>query len=197
MKTKILKIKGSWEDVVDDCRASVGKEPLGHEPSEDFKKRMMINEHGPLRNIWIKWVWPGMKYWEAMHWKTHVWPALTNTQRNDRQELYDRDEAPQKMPVNFRGEANPQHLIDTFRKRLCKKAAEETRNTAIDFKVTLRGIEPVISDGLVPNCVYRCGCPEGGCTYYAELLKKDPDVGSHNIQKRYDAYNRLFYEDFE
>ena len=29
MDTEIKKIKGSWEEVVDDCRATVGKPPLG------------------------------------------------------------------------------------------------------------------------------------------------------------------------
>ena len=114
MKTEIIKIKGNWEDVVNDCRASVGKGPLGHEPSEEFKKRMMINEHGPIRNIWIKFMWPGIKYWVAMHWKTHIWPAVTNTQRNDRQDDYDRDEAPQKTLVNFYGDANPQQFYPIF-----------------------------------------------------------------------------------
>lgn len=194
MKTEIIKIKGSWEDVVNDCRASVGKGPLGHEPSEEFKKRMMINEHGPIRNIWIKFMWPGIKYWVAMHWKTHIWPAVTNTQRNDRQDDYDRDEAPQKTLVNFYGDANPQHLIDTFRKRLCFMAAKETRDLAVDFKKTLRGPQPAISNALVPNCVYRCGCPENGkCTFYQDTLEKHPKLASTDIQERYDEYNRVFY----
>ena len=46
MNTEIKKIKGSWEEVVDDCRATVGKPPLGHEPSEDFKRRILIAELG-------------------------------------------------------------------------------------------------------------------------------------------------------
>ena len=28
MKTKIIKVKGDWQEVVDDCRATVGKESL-------------------------------------------------------------------------------------------------------------------------------------------------------------------------
>ena len=38
MNTKILKIKGDWEEVVDTCRATSGKGSLGHELSEDFKR---------------------------------------------------------------------------------------------------------------------------------------------------------------
>ena len=41
-KTKILKIKGDWEEIVNDCRATVKKPPLGKEPSEKFKKDILI-----------------------------------------------------------------------------------------------------------------------------------------------------------
>lgn len=196
MKTEILKIKGDWQEVVDDCRATVKKPPLGKEPSSAFKKGMVICEHSPIRDIWVKFRWVGMKYWEAMHWKTHIWEGKTNTQRNDRQDLYDRNKAPQDMPVDFTGDANIQHTIDTFRKRLCYLAAKETRETAEDFKRELHTVEPEWSDGLVPNCIYRCGCPEmSSCGWYEKMVSKYPDLASTDIQKRYDAYNRIFYRE--
>ena len=194
MKTEIIKIKGDWEEVVNDCRMTVSKGELGHEPSKAFKKAILISEHDPIRDIEVKFRWANIKYWVAMHWKTHIWRSRTNTQRNDRQDNYDRDEEPQKHPVEFIGDANAQHLIDTMRKRLCFMASSETRDYAVDLKVTLREIEPEISDVLVPNCVYRCGCPENGsCKFFESLVQKDPDIASADIQKRYDAYNRLFY----
>lgn len=42
MKTEILKIKGDWMEVASDCRSTVGKPPLDHEPSVDFKKRSSL-----------------------------------------------------------------------------------------------------------------------------------------------------------
>ena len=51
MKTEILKIKGDWQEVVDDCRATVKKSPLGKEPSYAFKKAILISEHSPIRDI--------------------------------------------------------------------------------------------------------------------------------------------------
>lgn len=194
MKTEIIKFKGDWQEIVDDCRASVKKPPLGKEPSAEFKRRMVICEHSPIRDMWVKFQWIGMKYWEAMHWKTHKWEGVVNTQRNDRQDLYDRNKAPQDMPVNFTGNANIQHTIDTWRKRLCRMASKETRETAEDFKRELRKAEPEWSDALVPNCIYRCGCPEmGGCGMYDNLVRQFPKIASTNIQERYDAYNELFY----
>lgn len=195
MKTEIIKIKGDWREVVDDCRATVSKGELGKNPSKEFKKAILISEHDPIRDIEIKFKWANIKYWIAMHWKTHIWRSRTNTQRNDRQELYDRNKAPQDTLVDFIGDPNVQHLIDTERKRLCFMASPETREYAEDIKVTLRKPEPEIADVLVPNCVYRCGCPEmgGGCGWYSNMVARYPDLASTDIQKRYDAYNKIFY----
>lgn len=193
-KTEILKVKGDWEEVVDDCRATVKKEALGKEPSSKFKKDILIAEHDPIRDIEIKWTWRGIKYWCAMHWKTHIWRSRTNTQRTDRTGI-PRDDKPQGETVNFIGDANCQHLIDTARKRLCYMADPETRMYADDLKLALKGVEPELSDVLVPNCIYRAGCPElnGGCGWYKKMLERDADFGSTDIATRYAAYNRYFH----
>jgi hypothetical protein len=195
MKTEIIKIKGDWEEVANDCRATVSKGELGHEPSKEFKRRLMISEHDPIRDIIVKFRWH-LKYWSAMHWKTHIWRSRTNTQRNDRQSDYDRNKAPQDMIVEFIGDPNLQHLIDTWRKRMCYMADPYTREHAEDFKIVLRDYEEEASDALVPNCIYRCGCPESpGCGWYNRMVDEYPDLASTDIQKRYDAYNRIFYRE--
>lgn len=195
MKTEIIKIKGDWQEVVNDCRATVGKGELGHEPSTAFKKAILISEHDPIRDIIVKFRWPDIKYWVAMHWKTHIWRSRTNTQRNDRQDNYDRNKAPQDSPIDLTGDPNVQHLIDTWRKRLCSMASPETRALAEDLKVVLHEVEPEIADVLVPNCVYRCGCPEQwGCHWFEKMVAKYPDLASTDIQRRYDAYNEIFYK---
>ena len=195
MKTEIIKIKGDWEEVVNDCRATVAKGELGREPSEKFKREILISEHDPIRDIEIKFRWKNIKYWVAMHWKTHIWRSRTNTQRNDRQDNYDRNKAPQDSPIDLTGDPNVQHLIDTWRKRLCSMASPETRVLAEDLKVVLHEVEPEIADVLVPNCVYRCGCPEQwGCHWFDKMVAKYPDLASTDIQRRYDAYNKIFWE---
>lgn len=190
MRTKILKIKGDWQEVVNDSRFTVGKEPLGKEPSEDFKKRILIAEHSTIRSISVKWVWENMKHWVTVHWVRHKWEKFVRTQRSDRTGI-NRDELRQDEPQDFTGEANTQHLIDTWRKRLCYMASDETRQYAEDFKMALHEVEPEIADVLVPNCVYRCGCPEmDGC----EWFNNHPELVTPDIQDRYDKYNELFYQ---
>lgn len=74
MKTEILKIKGDWIEVASDCRSTVGKPPLDHEPSVDFKKKILIAEHSPIRDISVKWTWHGIKSWVATHWSRQSSP---------------------------------------------------------------------------------------------------------------------------
>jgi hypothetical protein len=73
-------------------------------------------------------------------------------------------------------------------------ASPETREFAEDFKRALHEVEPEWSDVLVPNCVYRCGCPEpNGCQWFDHMAAKRLNIASTDIQQRYDAYNEVFY----
>ena len=189
MKTQILKIKGDWEEVANDCRYTVGKQELGHEPSSRFKTAILIAEHSPIRSILIKWRWPNMPHWVTVHWARHKWEKFIRTQRSDRTGVA-RDKLPQDEPQDFTGEANLQHLIDTMRKRLCFQASPETRRYAEDLKLTLKSVQPEVSDVLVPNCFYRGSCPEmKSCGLWDKMLENMSVEDILNLGKRYGVYN--------
>lgn len=203
MKTTFNKIDNDWVLVKNSCRNTVGKEYTEKEPTEEFKKRLLISEHSPIRILNFHWKWKNIKYFVAMEWARHKFEKFITSQRNDRQDKYDRNKAPQDAPVNFDGYANMQNLIDAWRKRLCYQATKEARELAEDFKATLKeeGYEAE-SDVLVPNCLYRMGCPEfKTCGYIQAFLnwcknnnKIESEEDLFNIQKRYDLYNEWFYE---
>ena len=199
MKTEITKIKGDWIEVASDCRSTVGKPPLDHEPSTEFKRKILIAEHSPIRDISVKWTWHGIKNWVATHWSRHKFEKYIKSQRSDRTGI-PRDKLPQDAPVDFTGDANVQALIDTMRKRLCRQSSTETRQYAEDFKAALHEIEPEIADVLVPQCVYRAGCAEmkpcgdGKCFFDVLIDQTAGAVATTHIQDRYDAYNKFFYE---
>ena len=194
MKTEILKIKGDWQDVVDDCRTTVGKDSLGKEPSKKFKREILISEHSPIRSLSVKWKWVNIPSWVATHFSRHKWECFIKTQRTDRTGT-DRNKLPQDAPVIMSGDANTQHLIDMARKRLCYMASPETRKYMEDLKIAIHAVEPEVADVLVPNCVYRCGCPEpNGCKWFDNMAAKHLNLTSTDIQQRYDAYNEVFYE---
>ena len=194
MLTSDLKRKGDWEEVVSDCRATVGKPPLGKEPGESFKRKILIAEHSPIRDIVIRWKWHNIKSWIATHWARHRFEKYIQTQREDRTGV-PRDELPQGAPVVFTGEANAQHLIDAMRKRLCYQAHRETRAYAEDLKQSITEMEPELGGVLVPNCVYRGGCPEmRPCDRWRQFMmwclhEKEIQVPYCSIQARYDLYN--------
>lgn len=192
-KTEILKIKGDWREVVDDCRTTVGKDSLGKEPSKKFKREILISEHSPIRSMSIKWKWVNIPSWVATHFSRHKWECFIKTQRTDRTGI-DRNKIPQDAPVIMSGDANTQHLIDMARKRLCRMASRETRKYMEDLKNAIHEVEPEIADVLVPNCVYRCGCPEpNGCKWFDRMAAKHLNIASTDIQQRYDTYNEVFY----
>lgn len=199
MKTEITKIKGDWIEVASDCRSTVGKPPLDHEPSTEFKRKILIAEHSPIRDISVKWTWHGIKSWVATHWSRHKFEKYIKSQRSDRTGI-PRDKLPQDAPVDFTGDANVQALIDTMRKRLCRQSSTETRQYAEDFKVALHEVEPEIADVLVPQCVYRAGCAEmkpcgdGKCFFDVLIDQTAGAVATTHIQDRYDAYNQFFYK---
>ena len=197
MKTKFEFVTNNWRLVKNACRTTVGKQFTEKEPSNEFKKKLLISEHSPIRLLEFYWHWESVKYWVAMEWARHKNEKFITSSRNDRQNMFDRNKAPQDAPVNFDGYANMQNLIDAWRKRLCYQATKEARELAEDFKSELANTNKAESDVLVPNCIYRCGCPEiKPCGLFIKFADycKEHNVDMFDIQQRYDAYNTFIGE---
>lgn len=202
MTTNIIKRDCDWVLVKNSCRTTVNKEFTDNQPTEKFKKQILISEHSPIRLINIFWIWKKIPYFVAMEWARHKFEKFISSQRNDRQSMYDRNSARQDAPVNYDGYANAQNTIDAWRKRLCYQATPEARKLAEEFKIELRQYEHEWSDILVPNCVYRCGCPEFSMCkerFFARFCKycEENQINMKNIQERYAAYNDFFYYERE
>ncbi len=191
------RILDDWKNVKNHCRRTMNKEFTENEPSENFKKALLISEHSPIRLIEFDWSWKNIPYWVSTEWSRHKFEKFISSQRNDRQDNYDRNSARQDAPVNMDCFANEQNLIDSFRKRLCRQATKEARELAEDFKSELSKTHKLEADVLVPHCVYRAGCSEPKCCgYWQKFLKwcEDNNKTIDTIQKRYDAYNEYFNE---
>jgi len=198
MKTQILNIEGTWNRAKNACRTTVNKIHTDNEPSSEFKTNLLISEHSPVRLIKVNWLWDSIKSWCAVHFSRHKWECFVSTRRTDRIGI-DRDKLTQDEIVTFEGEANAQHLIDTWRKRLCFQASNETRQYAEDFKIVLREKEPELADTLVPHCIYRFGCPEFEMCkreFFDKFLERNKGVNMRNIKERYKAYNDEFYNKY-
>ena len=200
MKTIFNWIGCDWKRVKNHCRTTVNKDFTDNEPSTEFKKKLMISEHTPIRLLEFDWSWKGIKSWVSVHWTRHKHEKFVSTQRDDRKEHdISRDDAPQGTLVNMDNYANAQQIIDIFRKRLCYQASPETRELAEDFKRALKQEQPEVANVLVPNCIYRNGCPEfQTCGYFKKFIencgRESDEVLKDltDIQTRYDLYNKMF-----
>ena len=196
MRTVFMAVMDDWRRVKNHCRTTDNKDFTEKEPTETFKKRLLISEHSPIRLLEFDWSWRGIKSWVATEWSRHKFEKFISTQRNDRQSKYDRNAARQDAPVNFDGYANMQNLIDAWRKRMCFQAADEARELAEDFRMELHKTHPLEASVLVPNCIYRCGCPEfESCGMFHEFwrwtVEHHPEADIFDIQQRYDLFNEF------
>lgn len=199
MKTIFNYIIDDWKRVKNHCRTTDNKDFTDNEPTDTFKKKLLISEHSPIRLLEFDWSWKKIKYWVSTEWSRHKFEKFISSQRDDRlKDDIPRDKKPQDALVNFDGYANMQHVIDGWRKRLCCQATKEARELAEDFKIELHKTHPYESNVLVPNCIYRYGCPEFNCCgFWNKFLKycKDNNLPLNSIQQRYDAYNQMFYSE--
>lgn len=203
MKTKIKKIAVDWTEIKNECRHTDNKEDTSKEATEKFVKQLLISEHSPIRLARIKWSWDGIKSWISVHFARHWlgWEKWVSTQRTDRTGV-NRDKSPQDTPVNIDVEANAQALINVSRYRLCKQASKETREYVMDLKASIKEKgQKEISNVMVPNCIYRMGCPEFKCCghiqkfYNFAFNKGYCAADMQDIQLRYDLYNEFFYSE--
>lgn len=203
MLTKITKINADWIDVKNECRNTVNKGLSNKDATSDFKWKLLISEHSPIRLIDVKWRWEGIKSWISVHFARHWlgWDKWISTQRDDRTGV-DRNESRQDVPVNYDGKGNAQALINVARYRLCIGSAHpETRRYMEDLKVSIKEKGEIeLSDVMVPNCVYRGGCPEfKPCPFWNNFFKwciteKNIMLGNCSIKERYELYNEYFYK---
>jgi len=160
-----------WSSVLNAARTTVGKEEINKEPTSNWKKRMLLAEHSPIRFILINWKWLSLRSWVSVHFVRHKIGIehFVKTQRTDRTGMA-RDKFPQDALVDHECIANAQSLINISRKRLCSTASPETREAWKLLLSDLRDKEPELVSVCVPECVYRGFCPELKCCGYAETI---------------------------
>lgn len=164
MRISSLKKAGDgWIRVVNAARRTVGKPPIDHEPSDSFKKKILLAEHSPIRLLEYDWTWEDIKQWVTTHIVRHHigCEKFVHSQREDRRELsVPRDELPQGALNDMDMTANAQAIINISRKRLCSCASKETREAWKAFLDELKKVDPILASKSVRECVYRGFCPE-------------------------------------
>lgn len=160
LKTEIKGIRGGWSEVYRACLNTIGKD-VEREPSSEWKRRILVSEHSPIRKINIQAKWSNLWYWVSTHFVRHKYGIehFISTQRVDRTKE-NRNQKPQNAPVSHEFDVNPQAIINISRKRLCHCASPETTEAWKEFLKELEKREPELVSVCVKECVYRGFCPE-------------------------------------
>lgn len=175
----------TWQRALNAARRTIGKEPLSKEPSEEWKAKMLLAEHSPIRLVEYDWSWEQIQQWVTAHLVRHHegCEKFVHSQRSDRRDLgIPRDELPQGALNDMDMTANAQAIINISRKRLCSCASKETRDAWRQVIEEIKKVDPTLASKCVPECLYRGFCPEfmSSCKYSQTL----------DYQKRLVEYRR-------
>lgn len=134
-------------------------------PTDAWKVKLLKANHSPVRTLEFCFRLTDIPYWVSVHLVRHVHATpFVSTQRNDRQDKYDRGETPQNMPVAMCWYMNAEELITIAHKRLCSMASKETREIVQMICDEVVKTNPEFRELLVPLCAYRGGqCDEFNC----------------------------------
>ncbi len=128
-------------------------------PSSDWRRRMLEARHSPIRELSFVFEITNVPYWVAMHLARHHVGAqpYIQSQRNDRQDKYDRRAARQDEPVDMIWSLNGEGVLNVANKRLCRLAAWETRLLVMQLCLLVESVCPEYKGLLVPMCRWQGG----------------------------------------
>lgn len=192
IKVRITDFNIDWKKIKSACMTTISKEAGDKEPSHDWKRKLLLCEHSPIRRGTISWKYDEIPYCISTHFVRHhegveKW---VGTERADRTEVKDRSERSQMDTVPMEMEANIQALINISKKRLCTSADPLTRAYWIATLEAIKEYDEDIYWACVPERVRDGGCPEyKPCGYYESLMKNESKETQMSLVKRYNVYN--------
>lgn len=192
IETKITDFDINWQKIKSACMTTISKEAGPNEPSHEWKRKLLICEHSPIRRGSISWKWEQIPYAISTHFVRHhegveKW---VGTQRADRTEIKDRSQRSQMDTVPMEMEANIQALINISYKRLCTCADPLTRKYWQSVIEAIKEYDEDIYWACVPQCIRCGGCPEyKSCGFYEVLTKDWTPEELKDVHTRYNKYN--------
>lgn len=200
--------KSDWIRVVNAARRTWGKEPINHEPSDKFKRQILLAEHSPIRLLEYDFTIEDIRQWVTVHLVRHHegCEKFVHTQRQDINDEIEKitsnvikvlseiglnRENWKERDYLFQGECNDmdmtcnaQAFINISRKRLCYGCPSPETRQAWEIVINaLKEIDPILAEKCVPECVYRGFCPETKrCCGY---------VNTEAYKKRLEEYRKI------
>lgn len=191
MKNKELSVdviqETSWKRALNAARRTIGKEPIDKEPSKNWKAKILLAEHSPIKLVEYNICFKNLRQWVGVHILRHDYTLpFIHSQREDRRVLNcSRDDLPQGTLNDQDFVLNAQTLKNISRKRLCLCASKETREAWNMVKDEIAKQDEVMADKMVRNCVYCGFCPEMNCCGF---------VNTPHYQNELEKYRKTNYE---
>ena len=192
MKTTIKNFNVNWLDIKNACRQTVSMGDSKLEPTSEWKRKLLICRHSPLRIGSVLWKSEDVPFYVMGHIVRHNvgCTPFVSTSREDRTGI-PRNERKQTDFVNMQMTANIEALINISERRLCTCADPTTRKYWEAVLEAIREYDEDIFWACVPQCI-RCGAcvePFSNCRFYENFSKNLTPEQQTDIMARYDAYN--------
>ena len=186
---KVMMSSTGWTFVRESALTTVHKEHTEDKVSKEWKTKILLSEHTPIRELIVVWKVPEVERWVADQLVRSRDNSYMGTMREDRGNKPRSEQTMDTLTVMMKS-SNAQNIIDTARKRLCRKASKETAKLYQTFVDGLKIIEPELASLCVPNCIYRAGCPEfRTCGLYKKFYKENKkELENADIRERYTLY---------
>ena len=144
-----------WIEVKRRALVTMGLE-LKNPPDAYWRRQILNARHIPIRRLRFSFDIE-CPSWVAVHLCRHhvgIQPYV-QSQRNDRQDKYDRNKAPQDSPVRMILDVNGEAMLTLANKRLCNLVAKETRELVEMMCSEVTWHCPEFLTYLVPMCEYN------------------------------------------
>lgn len=164
MQVKLIRYpdENDWMEAKRRALVTMGKRPVTA-PDLAWKHAILDAGHSPIRCLNFSF-YLEIPYWLSTEFSRHIHAQpYIKSQRNDRQDDYDRNAARQDAPVSMIWDINAEELITICHKRMCGKATKEAQYIMGLMAVQVMTVCPEFEFLLVPMCEYRGGkCHEIG-----------------------------------
>ena len=176
VKAEILRhpTEDDWQRCKMLAMNTIGRTWRSKSVSDVWKRKILKAGHSPIRTLMFT-IKMEVPYWVSVHFVRHKYGVehYVTSQRNDRQDNYDRTQAPQGEMVTHIMDINAQELIQMARMRLCGQAAEETRQAMYAICKAVLEVNPEFRGFLVPKCRF------GEMGFYCNEFKSCDNPGRY------------------
>lgn len=184
IKVEILRAPTNedWERCKILALNTAGKKYTGSEVTTEWKHKILKAKHSPIRTLMFT-VRMTIPYYVSNHFVRHKIGVehFVQSQRNDRQQNYDRELAPQNAMVSHIMDINAEQLMFMANRRLCGMADKTTRYVMSLICSKVESINFEFVGHLKPMCEHLHECPEfKSCGYWENINKtKYEELSDH------------------